>query len=223
MSYSTISETIFHKIRADLISGKLKPGEKINQNQLTEELGFSLIPLREALRRLEAEGYITIAPHRGAFVKEVSREELDDIYRVRAVVEELAAGLAIGKMTDEVIAELRTLVKKMRAATRKRDIQHLLSLNKEFHFTIYMTSNRKHLLSIISDLWDRSSRYRNLQTLLPNRNDQALAEHDEILRACEDRDKKRLMKAIRFNVEQTRRVLISAQNNPSNKRRTPQG
>ena len=100
MQYSTMSEIVVARVRDDILSGKLRPGVRLDQVNLTEELGVSLSPLREAFRRLEAQGYITIVPHRGAYVAEFSQEELEDIYLVRRNLEGLAAELAMDRLTD---------------------------------------------------------------------------------------------------------------------------
>lgn len=207
MRYSTVSDIVLTRIRESILSGELKPGEKINQNQLTEELGVSIIPLREAFKRLQAEGYIEIIPHRGAYVKELSQEEVEDIYLVRAKLEELAAGLAAPNVSRDDVKKLRTLFREMKEATREHRHQELLTLNRKFHFTVYKACRRKHLLEILEELWDRSLRYRNLQTFRPSRAGEELEEHQRILEACESGSKRQLMKAIRYNIEKSRRAL----------------
>ncbi|HEV8132709.1 MAG TPA: GntR family transcriptional regulator [Acidobacteriota bacterium] len=209
MKYSTISDIVLERIREDILSGRLKPGEKINQNRLTKELGVSIIPLREAFKRLQAEGYINIIPHRGAYVGELSHDEIEDIYLVRAELEELAAALAAENLTEDDIKTLRALFRSMKKATKEHRRQELLALNRKFHFTIYRACRRKHLLEILEDLWDRSSRYRNLQTFLPRRAEEELKEHKQILEACQNGVRKSLMTTIRVNVEQSRRSLTS--------------
>jgi DNA-binding GntR family transcriptional regulator len=205
--YSTFSHIVSEHVREYIISGKLKPGEKINQSQLTQELGVSLIPLREAFKQLQAEGYITIIPHRGAFVKGLSLEEVEDLYMIRAELEELAADLAADRLTKNDLKTLGSLFRQMRNATRDRNYPALMTLNRKFHFKVYNACGRKHLLEILSDLWDRSERYRNLQTFDLVLDEQELYEHQEILEACQKGDRERLKKAIRFNVEQSQRNL----------------
>jgi DNA-binding GntR family transcriptional regulator len=205
--YNTVAETAFEHVRERILAGKLKPGEKINQTILATELGVSLIPLREAFKRLEAEGYITIIPHRGAYVKGLSREEAEDLYIMRAELEEVAAGLAADKLTDKDIKALRHQVQQMAEAIKKGHYASLLTLNRRFHFTIYNACGRTHLLEILEYFWDRCSRYRNIQTSKPELDALELREHREILKACIARDRQALMKAVRFNVEQSWRNL----------------
>lgn len=210
MKINTISDKILRKIRQDIISGKLVPGQRVNQTEITRELGVSIIPVREAFKTLQAEGHIEIIPHRGAFVKELSREEMEDLYLVRAKLEELAAELAIERLSDAKKNQLKNLYTKMKVATKKKDYQSLLRLNREFHFTIYAAAARKRLLQILEDLWDQSHRFRYTQTVLPNRSAEALKEHKQILDACLRGNKESLAEAVRFNVEQTGRALESS-------------
>jgi DNA-binding GntR family transcriptional regulator len=179
----------------------------LNQTKLTRELGVSIIPVREALKTLQAEGHIEIIPHRGAFVRELSLEEMEDLYLIRARLEELAAELAVGNLTESRKEHLRHLYEEMEAATERTDHKSLMRLNREFHFTIYSAASRKHLLRILEELWDQSHRFRSIQTTLPNRSEEALKEHKKILDACFQGNKKALGEAVRFNVERTGRVL----------------
>ena len=182
----------------------------MDQAKLTEELGVSLSPLREAFRRLEAQGYITIVPHRGAYVAEFSQEELEDIYLMRRNLEGLAAELAMDRLTDGDLQRLRALFGRMERATQQEKHRELMRLNREFHFTIYNACGRRHLLGILADLWNRSSRYRNLQELLPQRVQESLEEHREILEGCEKRSKRRGAKTIRYNIEECRKALTKS-------------
>ena len=211
MEYSTMSEIVVGRVKDDILSGKLRPGVRLDQGQLTEKLGVSLSPLREAFRRLEAQGYITIVPHRGAYVKEFSQGELEDIYLVRRNLEGLAAELAADRLTDADIQRLRDLLGKMQSATRQEKHRELMRLNRELHFTTKNACGRNHLLEILADLWNRSSRYRNLQDLLLDRAEKSLEEHKEILEECAKGSKRRVAKAIRFNIEECRKSLTKSQ------------
>jgi len=207
MAFSTMSEIVLDEIREDILSGRLKPGVKIDQNQLKERFGISAIPIREAIHRLQSEGYVDIVPHRGVHVKPLSREEIEDLYLVRAEVEVLAARLALENLTDDDVAELRELFGQMSQLTDSGAYGELLKVNRRFHYTIYRACRRLHLLQILDELWMRSSRYRSLVTVKPSRAKRAIDEHRAILDACVARDGEALERAIRRNVEETRRVI----------------
>lgn len=210
MVYSTISETVLAELRKDILTGKLTPGTKIDQNQLKRRFGVSVIPLREAFKQLQAEGYVDIYPHRGVRVKPLCRDEIEDLYLVRAEVEALAARLALENLREDDLDELKSLFDRMSRLTKAGAYKRLLNLNRKFHYTIYRACRHRHLLEILDDLWMRSSRYRNLVTVRPSRAKSAIEEHRKILEACIARDAEALARAVRKNVDETRKMLERA-------------
>jgi len=166
-------------------------------------LGVSLIPVRESLRQLGAEGFVRIVPHRGAYVVDLSIADLQEIYFIREVLEEAATQLAVARLPAQTLDQLEGLVETMDKATESQDFSQLLDLNREFHFAIYQACGNTLLLQSISGLWDRSRRYRQLYTYLSDRAPQALAEHKVICAACLARDPLAAGTAIRNNVRQT--------------------
>ena len=210
MAFSTMSEIVLDELREDILSGRLKPGAKLDQNKLKDRFGISVIPLREAFKRLQSEGYVDIAPHRGVRVRPLSREEIEDLYLIRAEVEVLAARLALDNLAESDIAELKDLFKQMTGLTHAGEYAELLKLNRKFHYTIYRACRRDFLLQLLDDLWMRSSRYRNLVTVKPGRARSALREHKAMLAACIARDKDSLARAIRTNVGETRKMIGKA-------------
>ena len=208
----TVTEYATNSIRDAILSGRYAPGIRLDQQTLIGELGASLIPVRESLRQLEAEGYVTIYPHRGAFVAELSIGDLKDIYAVREIVEEAAAQLAVPNMSDHTLNDLGKLVESMEQATAAHDFATLFDLNRSFHFAIYEQCGNAVLLHMLAGLWDRSRRYRQLYTHLPERAPQALAEHREIYAACQARNPTAAGLAVRHNVRQTTSGILAKLN-----------
>jgi DNA-binding GntR family transcriptional regulator len=203
----TVAEQVLDHIREGILSGRLAAGVRIDQHALAEELGVSIIPVRESLRQLEAEGLIEKRPYRGAFVTELSMTELMDIYVTRESLEELATRLAVARMTPETLESLDSLIDEMSQATKAADRSALFDLNASFHFTLYTASKNAILCQIIEGLWDRSTVYRRRFTFMPERAEQALAEHREILAACRRGDAAAAGEAVRVNVAQTTKAI----------------
>ncbi len=199
----TVTEYVVNSIRERILAGYYVAGERLDQQTLIEDLGVSLIPVRESLRQLEVEGLVQIHPHRGAFVAELSITELKEIYLIREVLEELAAHLAVSNLSALKLDDLAALIEKMERATDANDYAQLFNLNRAFHFTIYEASDNSLLIQMISGLWDRSRRYRQQYTHLPKRALQALVEHKDIYAACKAGDKFSAGTAVRNNVRQT--------------------
>lgn len=199
----TVSGYVLTAIRDAILDGRYPPGSKLDQRELARSLNVSLIPLRESLRQLGAEGFVHIYPHRGVFVADVSPHELEEIYLIRQTLEELITQLAVPNLSPKTLEQLGILIREMAHATAARDYEQMLELNRSFHFAIYQESNRPLLLQMITSLWDRSIRYRRLYQNLPGRAQQALAEHRQIFAACKARAAVAAGKAVRNNVHQT--------------------
>jgi DNA-binding GntR family transcriptional regulator len=199
----TVTDFVVNSIRERILSGYYAAGARLDQQTLIGDFGVSLIPVRESLRQLVSEGLVQIHPHRGAFVAEVSATELKEIYQVREVLEGTAAELAVPNLSAQQIAVLAGLIEKMERATEVNDHVLLFDLNREFHFTIYEACANTLLLQMITGLWGRSRRYRQLYTRLPKSAAQALVEHKAIYSACEMGDQAAAGSAVRGNVRQT--------------------
>jgi DNA-binding GntR family transcriptional regulator len=203
----TVGDQVLDHVRQSILSGRLVAGTRIDQHAIAEELGVSIIPVRESLRQLEAEGLIEKRPYRGAFVAELSMTELMDIYVTREALEELAAQLAVTQMTPAAIASLESLIEEMESATAAGDRAALFDLNAAFHFALYTASKNAILCQMIESLWDRSTVYRRRFTFMPERAGQALAEHQDILTACRRGDAVAAGRAVRANVAQTTQAI----------------
>jgi DNA-binding GntR family transcriptional regulator len=133
----TATEHALAQLRELLFSGALAQGTRIDQVELAKRFGVSIVPIREALARLQSLGLVEIVPHRGVFVARVSADELVDIYSVREVVEEQAARIAASKLSDADVQSLEKIAAAMGAAAKAKDFARLLVHNRELHFTIY--------------------------------------------------------------------------------------
>jgi DNA-binding GntR family transcriptional regulator len=211
----TVTDYVVNSIRERILAGYYVAGTRLDQQTLIEDLGASLIPVRESLRQLEVEGLVQIHPHRGAFVAELSITDLKEIYLVREVLEETAAQLAVPNLSVRKLEDLGVLIERMERATEAGDYAQLFDLNRAFHFAIYEASANSLLIQMIGGLWDRSRRYRQLYTHLPQRASQALIEHKEIYAACNAGDSVLAGTAVRNNVRQTTTGILAKFNGES--------
>lgn len=199
----TVTSYVLDTIRDGILVGRFPLGSRLDQQALADDLGVSVIPIRESLRQLEAEGLVSIYPRRGAFVTELSVDELKEIYEIREVLEDLATRLAVPNLSPSTLQQLGGIIDQMEGATAAHDFARLLELNHSYHFSIYEAAHRPFLLQMISSLWDRCSLYRRLYTYLPDRAPQALSEHKEIYAACQAGGPVAAGQAVRQNIRQT--------------------
>ena len=199
----TIAQQVKQSIRLLILHQKLPPGERIDQNSLTEQLNVSLVPVREALKTLEAEGLVKIVPRRGAFVTEVSLDHLFDLYRARQLIEGEGAYYALEKLVDDDVHQLRELHQGMRQATDDQDINRFMELNREFHMTIYRRVGSKHYLDAIIRLWDRSELYRYRYMFVLKNAANAHRDHESIIEACDARNQAQVKELIVNHIQHT--------------------
>ncbi|MFF5991206.1 GntR family transcriptional regulator [Prauserella flavalba] len=160
-SLVTKSELAYELVREKILSGELAPGSVLNQATLARTLGISTTPLREALRRLKAEGLVVLGAHRDAHVTELRAEEARDLVELRRSLDPLAAGLAAQRRTKADIAEIRESARGL-AALPPDPGQELLRQHRRFHSAIYRASHNELLIETLDSLWDRADRYRRL-------------------------------------------------------------
>jgi DNA-binding GntR family transcriptional regulator len=202
-SKKTIAAIVQDRIRAAILDGILTAGSRIDQNQLAVDLNVSIVPVREALKKLEAEGFVQIIPRRGAFVTETSLDDMEELYFARAIVEGQAAYHAAEKLTDEDLGLLDKLMDEMTVALDTQNYPQFMESNHEFHFLIYDAAGSRHLSNVITSLWELAERYRYRYVFLKDQASVIQAEHQAILDACHARDSKRLRDSIVYHMQQT--------------------
>ena len=152
----TKAETAYAETRSRILRGMLAPGLAVNQEALAAELGLSITPLREALRRLEMEGLIRLEAHRTIVIAPLTRQELNEIYAVREELDPLAAGLAAASASRVQIEEICRLGRQQAARDPVQQVEH----HRAFYRAIYASCGNGALIKLLDQLWDRTDRYR---------------------------------------------------------------
>jgi len=204
---ATLSLQVQERIRDAIMNRLLMPGQRIDQNKLAEELQVSLVPVREALKGLEAEGLVTIIPRRGAFVTEISLDDLDDLYFARAVLEGETIAHAVQRMDGFDFTPLHELIERMQEATNRQDIKEFMELNREFHLMIYRVLENEHLLQAIITLWERSELYRYRYMFALRNTAVVHEEHRGLLAACEHGEAEQAKALAVQHIQHTQQVL----------------
>jgi DNA-binding GntR family transcriptional regulator len=183
------------EVLRELITDRhLSPGTPLRQRDLAEQFDVSYTPVREALRRLESEGLVVSDVHRGATVAFTESAELEENYRILAVLEALAGSLAVSKMTDDDLAEIEALYQQVAACPP--DDERLAELNRQFHFRLYECARSPMLLLLMRLLW-RSFPH-GPQAGRPHR--ESVRQHAQLLRALERRNEEQVAAIIRDHV-----------------------
>jgi len=208
--YRTMQEIAYDAIRDGILAGRHAPGQRLIADELAKELGVSRMPVREALHRLEVAGLVTITPHRGAVVSELSEAECIEIYHVRAVLDGLATRLATPNLSEADHARLAALLADMEAGVEAKDPQRVLNVNREFHAVIWSAARAPRLRDLLENLYDASQRFRNISVLIPGRLDQITHEHRLIAEALARGDAAAAERYANEHHEGTARRLLAA-------------
>lgn len=180
------------RLRDLILQGSLAPGERLNERVLTERLGISRTPIREAFKLLAAEGLVELLPHRGAIVAPLNAARLRETLAVLGALETLIGELVCTHATDEAIAEIRALHFEMRAAHARRDLTAYFHLNQAIHLRLAEAAGNAVLAQTYRQLNANVRRVRYMANLSPQRWDAAVREHDAILDCLTARDGVRL-------------------------------
>jgi DNA-binding GntR family transcriptional regulator len=198
IAHRNIHEAVVDGIRDMILDGQVKPGDWLRQDQLAREFGVSTMPVREALRQLQAEGLVVLHRRRGAAVAALSVSECEEVYRIREALEALAVQWAAENIEHIPIERLDFLLREIEAAeARFDDVDRRLNLVREFFFTIFQASERGHLLRMLSSLWDLCHQYRRYFASLPDLVPQRVMKYRAMYRACQARDAEGLLSSFR--------------------------
>lgn len=193
---------MYVELRQRILSAALAPGAAINQEHLAAEMGVSTTPLREALRRLESDGLVTLLAHREAIVSPLDPAELTAVYEVRESLDPLAAALAAERYTEDDARAIRKATDRARRPGR----EDRLTVNRRYHASIYGACQNPVLIETLDALWDRSDRYRRAVGFMAT--EPAIQdEHEAIAQAVLARRADESAKLMRAHIRRTREAF----------------
>jgi DNA-binding GntR family transcriptional regulator len=192
----TAQQHAVEALRRLIVAGELRPGGRVNQEELAERLGLSVAPVREALRVLEQEGQLTYRPRRGYVVTELRIEDLEEIYALRQLLEARAARAALPTLDDDALGRISAAARDVADAAAAGDVAAALAANRRLHFAVLASPAHPHAMRLIRLLWDSTEAYRAIFYNAPAERAAAIAAHDRILDAIAARDADRLVREL---------------------------
>jgi len=191
MEFSTKNNYIYESLKDEIMMGKLRPGERIVISDVAKRYNVSPMPIREAINRLQQDGFVEVIPHVGARVSPFDIERHKEIMLIRTELEALAIKLSTKHIDEQTIAKLEDILREMEECVNNNEHKRYGKLNVEFHLTIYGASPYKILYELINNLWARSEFSRSVFERIPERNRDSLAEHKAIVEAIKAGDGER--------------------------------
>ncbi|MEA5623086.1 GntR family transcriptional regulator [Nostoc sp. UHCC 0251] len=199
-------DLIADALREAILGGIFQEGQSLRQDEIATQFGVSRIPVREALKQLEAEGLVTLHLNRGAIVSVLTAQEAQEICEIRSALEVKAMQLAIPKFRETDIEKAAVILEATDQAT---DAGVLAKLNWEFHATLYATAERPRLLAMIKTLHVNCDRYVRVQLAQMDYQERSQKEHYQLLDACQKQDTKAAVRLLKRHIDTAGEQLIA--------------
>lgn len=209
--YLPLRDVVFKTLRQGILMGELKPGERLMEIHLANRLGVSRTPIREAIRKLELEGLVTMVPRRGAEVAQISGKNLKDVLEVRVALDSLAVRLACERITPEGIEELKKACKEFENATKEKepDAAKIAQADVAFHDLISRATGNERLLQMILNLSEQMYRYRFEYIKDANYHERLIKEHENLCRYIEQNDAQKAVEEVTKHIHNQLNTIIA--------------
>ncbi len=198
--HQPLPDKIANFVREAIIVGKLKPGEKISEAKLAEELHISRTPIREAIRMLESEGFVSIIPRRGTIVSEFSLEDLYEYFQIKACLEAFAAASVVDILSERDLAKLKRLNEEEMSAVKAGDFSHYLRIHDDFHQTFLVRTGNRKLALVLQQLGFHIRRLEKIFNDHPEIFIACSETHGDLIAAFESRDSQRVRDIVERNI-----------------------
>ena len=211
--HKPLREIVYEELRIQILTGKIKPGTRMMEIELAEDMGVSRTPIREAIRKLEKEGLVIIEPRKGAYASDVSIDDMVDILEIRGNLEGLAAYYASSRITEKEEVELKNASENFNKAVIAGDFQGMIENDTKFHQVIVEASRNKHLESMVRQLQELVLRFRYIYYKDFKRAEKMPAEHKRIYEGIINSDGETARNAAVVHIERLKEMIIQDINN----------
>ncbi len=206
--YLPLRDVVFKTLRQEILTGKLKPGERLMEIQLANRLGVSRTPIREAIRKLELDGLVIMIPRRGAEVAQITLKDLKDVMEVRCALDVLAIELACERMERDERSKLYQACENFREAVKTKDTRKLAEADVAFHDAIVLSTGNTRLIQLVSNLSEQMYRYRFEYLKDATSHEMLQQEHMEMYQSILKKDKAAAASVVRKHINNQEEAII---------------
>lgn len=203
-----LRDVVFNTLRRAILTGELKPGERLMEIHLANRLGVSRTPIREAIRKLELEGLVTMIPRRGAEVAQITKKSLQDVLEVRRALDALCAELACDRITPEGKVSLKKACDSFEEATKTGDVVTIAEADVALHDIIVQATGNQRLIQLINNLSEQMYRYRFEYIKDESGHENLVNEHRMIYESIMNGDREKAAAAARLHIDNQERSII---------------
>ncbi|MCI8789536.1 MAG: GntR family transcriptional regulator [Lachnospiraceae bacterium] len=203
-----LRDVVFNTLRQAILIGELKPGERLMELHLADRLGVSRTPVREAIRRLELEGLVTMIPRKGAEVARITEKSMSDVLEVRRTLDALCAELACDRITPESLAALKKACDHFEQCVGTHDAKKIAEADVSLHDIIVEATGNQRLIQMVHNLSEQMYRYRFEYIKDSSQHDTLVKEHRIIYQSIVDKDKDTAAAAARLHIDNQKKAII---------------
>ncbi len=207
--YLPLRDVVFNTLRQEILTGKMKPGERLMEIHLADKLGVSRTPIREAIRMLELEVLVIMVPRKGAQVAQISWKSLQDVLEVRRALDVLAIELACERMTRKDLDALYKACESFAEATDTKDTRKIAEADVAFHDIIVASTGNNRLTQLVNNLSEQMYRYRFEYIKDASRHHVLVQEHMEMCRSIQVKDKAAAADVVRKHIDNQEQAIIT--------------
>ena len=208
-NHRPLREIVYEELKRQILVGEIAPGTRMMEVELADVMGVSRTPVREAIRKLEKEGLVTIEPRKGAYASNISIKDMVDVLEVRQGLEGMAAAIASGKITERQKVDLLNVVEKYKAAVESANIEEIIKYDEEFHSMIISISGNKTLMQVFSTVQELALRFRYIYYDDFNRYESMPREHQLIEEAIMSGDAEKARVAAGDHVSKLKEFILN--------------
>ena len=206
--YLPLRDVVFNTLRQEILTGKLKPGERLMEIHLANKLGVSRTPIREAIRKLELEGLVIMIPRRGAEVAQITWKNLKEVLEVRRALDVLVIELACERMTPEELSTLYNACEKFKDATKTSDTRKIAEADVELHDIIVASTRNGRLTQLLNNLAEQMYRYRFEYLKDASQHEMLVQEHYDMYQSILNKDKISAARVVRKHIDNQEEAII---------------
>ena len=204
-----LRDVVFKTLRKAILTGKLKPGERLMEVHLANRLGVSRTPIREAIRKLELEGLVIMIPRRGAEVAQITEKSLQDVLEVRRSLDALSVELACDRISQEELARLKEACEHFEKVTRTGDASEIAKADVDLHDIIVEATGNQRLQQLVNNLAEQMYRYRFVYIKDTAKHQKLIEEHQIIYESILSGNKERAADAARTHIDNQEQSIIN--------------
>lgn len=207
-AFLPLRDVVFNTLRQAILTGELKPGERLMEIHLANKLGVSRTPIREAIRKLELEGLVTMIPRRGAEVAQITEKSMNDVLEVRMSLDALCVELACDRITEEGLNALRDACDAFEQSVKTKDIHKIAQADVALHDIIVQATGNQRLIQLVNNLSEQMYRYRFEYIKDSSQHPTLIEEHRIIYQSLMNKDKETASAAAKTHIDNQRKSII---------------